>query len=90
MVIKKEEPSKTDKSSQVYDNKSSSSEYRYVGKYFSLSFTTKHDRLCLFYNRWNDYRNFVPRTEKTNIKKKIVYNHAEKLYNTLLSIYFNY
>ena len=28
--------------------------------------------------------------KKQTLKKKIVYNNAEKLYNTLLSIYFNH
>ena len=42
-----------------------------------------------FYHWLNDFRNFVPRTEETEIKKKIVYNTAWKLYNKLLSTYFN-
>ena len=42
-----------------------------------------------FYHRLNEFRNFAPRTEKTKIKKKIVYNNAVNLYNTLLTIYFN-
>ena len=50
---------------------------------------TKYDRLRLFYHRLNDFRNIVTRTEETKIKKKTVYNNAEKLYNTLLTIHFN-
>ena len=42
-----------------------------------------------FYHRLNDCRNFIPCAEKSKIKKKILYNNGEKLYNTLLTIYFN-
>ena len=43
----------------------------------------------LFYHQLNDFRNIVTRTEETKIKKRTVYNNAEKLYNTLLTIHFN-
>ena len=89
VTIKKEKPLKTNKSSLVYESKYSFSKYRNVGKYYNFSYTTKYDRLCPFYHRLSDFRNLVPRTEKTKIKKKIVYNNAEKLYNTLLIICFN-
>ena len=39
---------------------------------FSLSLTTKYDRLHLFYHGLNDFRNFVPRTEKNEIKEVCV------------------
>ena len=89
VTIKKKEPLKTDKSSLVYDSKYSFSEYRDVGKYYNLSFTTKYNSLLPFYHWLNEFRDFIPRIEKTRIQKKIVYNNAEKLYNTLLTIYFN-
>ena len=42
----------------------------------------------MFYHRLNEFRNLMPRTEKTKIKKKNVYKNVTKLYNTLLAIYF--
>ena len=87
--IKKERLLITDKSSLVYDSKYSFSKYRNVGKYYNLSFMTKYDSSLPFYHRLNEFRNFAPRTEKTKIKKKTVYNNAINLYITLLTIYFN-
>ena len=89
VTIKKEEPLKTEESSLVYDSKCIFSDYRNVGKYLQSFFMTKYDRLRPFYHRLNDFRNIVTRTEETKIKKKIVYNNAKKLYNTLLTIHFN-
>ena len=51
--------------------------------------TTKYDSMLLFYNGLNELRNLALRTEKTKIKKHIVYNNAISLYYTLLTIYFN-
>ena len=51
--------------------------------------TTKYDSMLLFYNGLNELRNLALRTEKTKIKKHIVYNNAINLYYTLLTIYFN-
>ena len=70
--LKKEESLKTDESSLVYDSKYSFSEYKNVGKYFSPYFRKKFDSLLPFYHRLNEFRNFVPRTEKKKIRKKIV------------------
>ena len=51
--------------------------------------TTKYDRMLLFYSGLNELRNLALRTEKTKVKKHIVYNNAINLYYTLLTIYFN-
>ena len=72
----------TEESSLFYNNKYSFTEFKNVGKCYNLSFTTK----C---NSLSEFRNFASRTEKTKIKKKIVYNNSINLYNTLLTIYFN-
>ena len=40
-------------------------------------------------NHWNKKYIYTPQKEVTKYKKKIVYHNAIKLYNTLLSIYFN-
>ena len=44
--------------------------------------------MLLFYHRSNEFRNLMPRTEKTKIKKKNLYKNVTKLYNALLAIYF--
>ena len=74
VTIKKDKRLKSDESSLVYESKYSFSEYRSVGKYFSLSLMTKYDSLLPFYHRLNELRNFIPQIEKTKIKKEIVYN----------------
>ena len=56
--IQKERPLTTEESSLFYNNKYSFTEFKNVGKYYNLSFTTK----C---NSVNEFRNFAPRTEKT-------------------------
>lgn len=42
-----------------------------------------------YYHWLNKFINFSPRTQKTIIKNKIVYNNAIHLYNALLTIYLN-
>ena len=64
VMIKKEEQVRTGASSLVYDRKYSFIECRNDGKYYNLSFTTKHDILRPFCHRLNDFRNLVPQTEK--------------------------
>ena len=73
----------------MYDSKYSFSDYKNVGKYYNLSFTTKYDTLLSFYNQLQKFRNLVSQTEKTKIKKKSVYKNSAILYNTLLHIYFS-
>ena len=73
----------------MYDSKYSFSDYKNVGKYYNLSFTTKYDTLLSFYNQLKKFRNWVPQKEKTKIKKKSVYKNSAILYNTLLHIYFS-
>ena len=50
---------------------------------------TQYNRLISFYHRLNEISSLVPQTEKTKIKKELVYKNAINLYNKLLSIYFN-
>ena len=45
--------------------------------------------LSFYHLRLNKLRNLIPRTEKTNSKKKNVYRNAATLYNSLLAICFN-
>lgn len=42
-----------------------------------------------YYHWLNKFINFSPRTQKTIIENKIVYNNAIHLYNALLTIYLN-
>ena len=70
VTIKKEEPSKADKASLVYESKYSFSEYRNDGKYYNISFTTKYVRLNKFYHRLIDFRTFFSQGE-ANIKTRL-------------------
>ena len=73
----------------MYGSKCSFKGYKNIRKYKDLSFTTKYDKLLSFYHRLNEFRNLIPRTEKTKIKKKNVYENFAILCNLLLTIYFN-
>ena len=50
---------------------------------------SKCDRLVKFYNQFNKFKKFTPRTVNTKEKKKTVYNNAKNLFNKLLSIYYS-
>ena len=54
----------------MYDSKFSFSDYSNIRKYYDLSFKTKYDKLLSFYHRLNEFRNLVPRTEKTTTTTK--------------------
>ena len=69
VTIKKEKPAITRKSELIYDRKFSFSDYFYIKEYYDLSFTKKYDKLLSFYHQLNEFRNSVPQTEKTKIKK---------------------
>ena len=45
--------------------------------------------LAPFKQRLEEFKQFTPEKEQGKDKKKIAYHDAIKLYNTLLSIYFN-
>ena len=85
--VEKEELVTTSKSKLVYNNKYSSSEYKYIKKYMDDSFKTKCNKLVSLYRRLSEFKKHNPQTERTMIKKKNVYDNAIKLYNRLLSIY---
>ena len=70
----------------MYDSKYSFSDCKNVRKYSDLSLESKY--YIIFHHRLNEFRSLVPRTEKTKIRKKNVYENVTKLYNTLLVIYF--
>ena len=53
----------------MYDRKFSFSDYFNIKEYYDLSFTKKYDKLLSFYHQLNEFRNSVPQTEKTKIKK---------------------
>ena len=36
-----------------------------------------------------EFKNFIPGKSKTKVKKRIVYNNAKRLYNRLISIYYD-
>ena len=50
---------------------------------------SKFNKLNKFKNRIIEFEKFIPRTVNTKQKKKTVYNNAKKLYNKLLSIYYD-
>ena len=85
--VEKEELVTTSKSKLVYNNKYSSSEYKYIKKYMDDSFKTKCNKLVSLYRRLSEFKKHNPQTERTMIKKKNVYDNAIKLYNRLLSVY---
>ena len=76
-------------SNLIYGSKCSFKDYKNIRKYKDLSFTIKYDKLLSFYHRLNEFRNLIPGTEKTKIKKKNVYENFAILCNLLLTIYFN-
>ena len=71
VTIKKEKKVITSESKQMYGSKYSFSDYRNVAKYYNRSFTTKYVNLLSFYHRLNEFRNLVPRPEKTKVKKRV-------------------
>ena len=81
--IKKEISLRTDKSSLFYNSKYSFIEFKNVGKYL--------DDCCLalFKQPLEEFKKFTHEKVKTKEKKKIVNHNAIKIYNTLLSIYFD-
>ena len=85
--VEKEELVTTSKSKLVYNNKYTSSEYKYIKKYMDDSFKTKCNKLVSLYRRLSEFKKHNPQTERTMIKKKNVYDNAIKLYNRLLSVY---
>ena len=77
------------KSYLIYDIKYSFSEYRNFKEYSDLSFTTKHDKLILFYHWLNGFKNFPRQTVQTKIKTKSVYKNVANLRNKLHTIHVN-
>ena len=71
VIIKKEKPAIISASKLMHDNKYSFSNYKNVRKYIDLSFTTKYHKLLLFYHRLNEFRNLIPRTEKTKLNRRM-------------------
>ena len=77
VTIKKEKPAINGESKLIYDSRYSFSDYSNIRKYYALPFLTKYYRLLSFYlnefriylNELNEFRNLVPRTEKTKNKK---------------------
>ena len=92
--IKKEGPLTTDESSLFYNNKYSFIEFKTVGKYMADSLLSRYffivnNYLASFKQQLKEFDKFTPRKLKTKAKKRTVYNNPQKLYNTLLSIYYN-
>ena len=77
------------KSYLIYDMKYSFSEYRNFKEYSDLSFTTKYDKLILFYHWLNGFKNFAPQTVQTKMKTKSVYKNVANLHNKLHTIHVN-
>ena len=72
----------------MYGSKYSFNDYKNVRKNYNIFFMAKHDKLNSFYYRLNEFRNLIPRTEKTKMKEKSLFKNAANLYNKLLTIYF--
>ena len=53
--------------------------YESNSKKYYLPFRTNYDKLNSFYHQLNDFRNLVPRAERTKIKKKSVLKNAGNL-----------
>ena len=88
--IKKEGSLTIDESSIFYNNKYRFSEYKNVDKYLDDSLVSRcNTYLARFEHRMKELKKFTPRTVKTKMIRKIVYNNARKLYNMLLNSYFN-
>ena len=88
--IKKESPLITEKSSLFYNSKYSFIELKNVGKYMDDSLVSRYNNyLTLSKQQLEEFKKFTPQKVKAKEKKKILYHNAIKLYNTLLSIYFN-
>ena len=77
------------KSYLIYDIEYSFSEYRNFKEYSDLSFTTKYDKLILFYHWLNGFKNFAPQNVKTKVKTKIVHKNVANLHNKLHTIHVN-
>ena len=90
VTLKIEGPLTTGESSLFYNSKYSFTEFQNAGKYMDDSLVSRYNNyLALLKQRLEEFKKFIPRKAKTKAKKKIVYNNAKKLYNTLLSIYYN-
>ena len=54
------------------------------------SLVSRYDNyLAPFKQRLKEFNKFIPQKSKTKAKKKTLYNNAKKLYNKLLSIYYD-
>ena len=64
--------------------------YSNIEKYENESLTGRYDNtLVPLYWRLKEFEKITTWAVKTKTKKEIVYNNATKLFNILLSIYFN-
>ena len=88
VTIKTEKSEIISESKLMYDNKYSFSEYENVRKFSDISFMSKYYKMLLFCHWLNEFRELMPRTEKTKNRKNNVYKNVAKLYDTLLAIYF--
>ena len=79
-----------DESNLVYNKKFSFNKYKNIEKYENESLTGRYGNTLVPLYWWlKEFEKITTWAAKTKTKKEIVYNNATKLFNILLSIYFN-